>query len=327
MSFPSSFTVSHLVRIAASESAKICAILERKFGRTRLELARKRIQVLTSPQQFVELFQIYSRLFATELAAASSSIWEILNERREITPMVTPLAFVLDKSTPGLLSLRIGNDTIARVPDFIVDSLRTKFVGKEDFEGALAPLLTRYGEIFDPAGRISANMHAAVPSHIYRSVARCAGGEENALELFASPINSTFQKYFSAFPEVDSPFGSLGTFTGMNTVVPAGTTAIFANPPYVEEVMNTVARFLVEHKARRPEIPIFAILPKWDYPQLDANRILSAGGFRQVELDGASFVPGNPIAAGRTIFIPIKLIVSIHGIDLGDILKTWASTR
>jgi DNA-directed RNA polymerase subunit N (RpoN/RPB10) len=53
-------------------------------------------------------------------------------------------------------------------------------------------------------------------------------------EAFASPFNSSFPKYYSIFTQ-DAPFGSLGSF--FSTPHPP-TEAIYANPPFVPQVLE-----------------------------------------------------------------------------------------
>jgi len=58
-----------------------------------------------------------------------------------------------------------------------------------------------------------------------------------ALECFASPLNTYFGRYCSAFPDVDSPFGSQGSFWNFRP-----TSGSFqANPPFVPCIMASMA--------------------------------------------------------------------------------------
>eukprot|EP00967_Tisochrysis_lutea_P147762 scaffold281217_cov23-Tisochrysis_lutea.AAC.1 len=52
-------------------------------------------------------------------------------------------------------------------------------------------------------------------------------------ECFASPLNASFQRYCSAFPDVDAPFGSCGSF--FNFEPQSGSFEL--NPPFVPELM------------------------------------------------------------------------------------------
>lgn len=68
------------------------------------------------------------------------------------------------------------------------------------------------------------------------------------LECFASPLNCRFDQYCSAFPDVDAPFGSLGSFFSF-----APKEGSFeANPPFVPDVMLAAVRhaeFLLERSS------------------------------------------------------------------------------
>jgi len=55
-------------------------------------------------------------------------------------------------------------------------------------------------------------------------------------ECFASPLNTFFGRFCSAFPDVDSPFGSSGDFFGLPGGIKRG--CFQANPPFVGPVMT-----------------------------------------------------------------------------------------
>ena len=59
-------------------------------------------------------------------------------------------------------------------------------------------------------------------------------------ECFASPLNAFFPRFFSAFPDVDAPFGSCGDFFAGATRLKRG--CYQANPPFVGHVMSAMAR-------------------------------------------------------------------------------------
>ena len=59
-------------------------------------------------------------------------------------------------------------------------------------------------------------------------------------ECFASPLNAFFPRFFSAFPDVDAPFGSCGDFFAGAARLKRG--CYQANPPFVGHVMSAMAR-------------------------------------------------------------------------------------
>jgi DNA-directed RNA polymerase subunit N (RpoN/RPB10) len=65
-------------------------------------------------------------------------------------------------------------------------------------------------------------------------------------EAFASPLNHTFQRYYSIFTE-DSEFGSIGSFFGVSH--PADE-LLYANPPFVPKVLEDIVPIMSKiHKA------------------------------------------------------------------------------
>lgn len=72
-------------------------------------------------------------------------------------------------------------------------------------------------------------------------------GSTSTLELFANPMNSHLPQYCSLFPELEGPFGSIGSafifesdpelFDQFKTVV--------ANPPYVNSIMERMAQMIL----------------------------------------------------------------------------------
>ncbi|CAJ1429655.1 unnamed protein product, partial [Effrenium voratum] len=79
-------------------------------------------------------------------------------------------------------------------------------------------------------------------------------------ELFASPLNCFFAQYFSAFPDVDAPFGSRGSFFDVEEL-PDG--AYEVGPPYTEEVMELMAQKLLKHLKRQQTLSFVVFVPDW----------------------------------------------------------------
>eukprot|EP00928_Gymnodinium_smaydae_P083900 TRINITY_DN67145_c0_g1_i1.p1 TRINITY_DN67145_c0_g1~~TRINITY_DN67145_c0_g1_i1.p1 ORF type:complete len:398 (-),score=66.62 TRINITY_DN67145_c0_g1_i1:336-1433(-) len=88
---------------------------------------------------------------------------------------------------------------------------------------------------------------------------------EVGCECFASPLNAYLPAFGSAFADVDSPFGSRGSF--FNFKATAGSFA--ANPPFVHEVMDATAQHVLSILAAAssapggPALSFAVIIPGW----------------------------------------------------------------
>ena len=93
-------------------------------------------------------------------------------------------------------------------------------------------------------------------------------------ELFASPLNARFPTFCSAAPDVDAPFGSVGSFFG--TAPRRG--AYLANPPFVDALVTAMAermRALLDLAcAHGRRLTFLVILPHW--PDKQCWQALSA---------------------------------------------------
>lgn len=101
-----------------------------------------------------------------------------------------------------------------------------------------------------------------------------------ALECFASPLNSFYGRYCSAFPDVDSPFGSQGSFWSFQP-----TSGSFqANPPFVPCIMDAMAdrleSLLVSAEAKSAPLSFAVFIPGWQeclaWGQLQRSTFLRA---------------------------------------------------
>lgn len=69
-----------------------------------------------------------------------------------------------------------------------------------------------------------------------------------ALEGFASAFNHYFDRFCSAFPDLETPFGSRGSFFEMKSWHPDQVgPVVFVNPPWCETVLNLAARRVLDH--------------------------------------------------------------------------------
>jgi phosphorylated CTD-interacting factor 1 len=81
------------------------------------------------------------------------------------------------------------------------------------------------------------------------------------MECFASPLNSYYDKFCSAFPDTDMKFGSIGSF--FKFIPDSGCFEV--NPPFCEVVMQKMAEHIeyVLSKTSKP-LSFIIIVPKWD---------------------------------------------------------------
>jgi hypothetical protein len=81
---------------------------------------------------------------------------------------------------------------------------------------------------------------------------------DDACEGFASAFNHYFNTFCSAFPDLEKPFGSIGSFFNQ-TLDSWNKYIVFVNPPFDENLMDTIfeqiIRFLKEADQRRSSNP------------------------------------------------------------------------
>eukprot|EP00961_Rhodomonas_salina_P223520 3022460-Rhodomonas_salina.1 len=127
--------------------------------------------------------------------------------------------------------------------------------------------------------------YEALAGHGYQA-ALCGDGFDVLLdkfrcvaECFASPLNCRYSRFCSAFPDVDGPFGSWGSFFADSFQPTQG--AFEANPPFVPEIMLAMASKmeLLLASAEGP-LTFVVIVPAWK--QIPAWRALESSKFLQV---------------------------------------------
>lgn len=208
---------------------------------------------------------------------------------------VTPFTSVLILRTFHLEKLSIlyrltktGTTTLTELQEKEIHSSTTKltsssssalshlssFTMDTDFLQRVYCMVARY-ETF--SGNAS-GLQGALPHHIFDSL-------ENTLaihtECFASPLNTHFTQYCSAFPDTDIPFGSLGSFYDYN---PKDNEAYEANPPFVNETMFTMTKrletLLDQAQILNKSLLYFVVVPTWS----DAvfHQALETGKFTRI---------------------------------------------
>ncbi|KAL3933688.1 MAG: hypothetical protein SGBAC_010281, partial [Bacillariaceae sp.] len=89
-------------------------------------------------------------------------------------------------------------------------------------------------------------------------------GLGTTIECFASPFNCRYKQYCSAFPDLETKFGSLGSFFDDGSFFPTNG-SFEANPPFVPEIMwamnGKLQRILENPKAKA--LSFLVIVPIW----------------------------------------------------------------
>lgn len=92
------------------------------------------------------------------------------------------------------------------------------------------------------------------------------------MECFASPLNSRYGNFCSAFPDVDGPFGSMGSFFEypFSSMISNGGGGCFqANPPFVadliHEMVHTMEYHLKQTEPQKQPLLFIIFIPKWEH--------------------------------------------------------------
>lgn len=139
-------------------------------------------------------------------------------------------------------------------------------------------LLKRYGAYFGVSTNEGSQNQAALPI----SVLECLNKQFGVtFECFASPFNCYFRQYCSAFPDIDSYFGSRGPILEFKPHCGS----FEANPPFCEELMDAV----VTHFERLLDdtiepLSFIVFLPEWRDPAPPALLKLEASRWKRKQL-------------------------------------------
>jgi len=141
------------------------------------------------------------------------------------------------------------------------------------FEQDLGAMLLRYTIMMEPTREMSfsgVNLHAAIPLTVFSVL------EEKlkvTTECFASPLNATLASFMSAFPDVDAPFGSVGSFFTYDFMRGG---SYEANPPFTEDMIDAMMIHMEDllRRADIQEIPLsfFVVVPNWQSPPVQRIR-------------------------------------------------------
>jgi hypothetical protein len=110
-------------------------------------------------------------------------------------------------------------------------------------------LISRY----DACG--STNNHCSIPPKLVKFC-------DVTTEMFGSPLNTCARQYCSPFPDIESHFGSMGSF--FDHRIEFSTGVYLMNPPYDEDIMIAAAHRVISILRNVPEITIIIVFPVWD---------------------------------------------------------------
>ncbi len=136
---------------------------------------------------------------------------------------------------------------------------------QDSFYRALFTLLARY-DLLEGAGlqsSINGNVFDVLLKHF-----------DCRMECFASPFNSRYSRYCSAYPDTDRPFGSLGSFFNFDFKSIQGGGCFQANPPFASDFilsmcnrMETLLRDYGHENASDVPFMFVVFVPAWQDSQ------------------------------------------------------------
>jgi hypothetical protein len=137
-----------------------------------------------------------------------------------------------------------------------------------------------------------------------------AGGAVEVVECFADPFNCYLEKYYSPFPDVDKPFGSIGSFFDN----PPTSGIAIAHPPtekyFLLEATKTI--FSTIHESKNNVIFIVG-LPVWkEYMKTDAIKLVET--YPSISINTPSLVLSNsdlttPVNSKKTYYYKYRLYI------------------
>lgn len=153
------------------------------------------------------------------------------------------------------------------------------------------------------------------------------GGGVGVVECFADPFNCYLDKYYSPFPDVDQPFGSIGSFFDN----PPTSGIAIAHPPtekyFLLEATKTI--FNVIHKSKN-NIMFIVGLPVWkEYMKTDAIKLVET--YPSISINTSSLVLSNSdltthVNSKKTYYYKYRLYILSNfnpNIDLSRYSKAY----
>jgi len=139
-------------------------------------------------------------------------------------------------------------------------------------------LLKRYSGFFGSSPGEGAQNQGGLPVTVLECLHKNFGV---TLECFASPLNCYFRQYCSAFPDIDSYFGSRGSILEFRPHCGS----FEANPPFCEELMDaTIVHIEKLLEDTLEPLSFIVFLPEWREPAPPALLKLEASRWKRRQL-------------------------------------------
>jgi len=206
---------------------------------------------------------------ATEIGRTSSSAHS--NKKRKGIPKVSK-QIQDDKSKPSNdqkefmsvvysgLSFRISIPHFKKL-QILFDRNNSDSTGlmqhRDSFYRALFSILCRY-DMLEGGG-----LQSALNGHVFDVLLKCFNCDT---ECFASPFNCRYERFFSAFPDTDMTFGSLGSFFEYDFQALSQGGCFQANPPFANDfilAMYTRMELLLGNKSVIAPFMFIIFIPAW----------------------------------------------------------------
>ncbi|XP_041096389.1 mRNA (2'-O-methyladenosine-N(6)-)-methyltransferase-like [Polyodon spathula] len=126
-------------------------------------------------------------------------------------------------------------------------------------------------------------LQGALPVPVFEALHKHFGV---SFECFASPLNSYFKQFCSAFPDCDGYFGSRGPFLSFSPV----SGSFEANPPFCEELMDAMVSHFEDLLERSSEpLSFIVFVPEWRDPPTPALTRMESSRFKRHQLTVPAF--------------------------------------
>ena len=129
---------------------------------------------------------------------------------------------------------------------------KSKLIYRGTLQEDFAQLGKRYGpDYYRPAYALGLRytyLHLAAHglSRAYKDETKLPQNDRHACECFASAFNHYFDKYYSAFPDLEKFFGSRGSFFQANLTREPQDMTYYVNPPFDESLMELAVDRVLE---------------------------------------------------------------------------------
>lgn len=151
-------------------------------------------------------------------------------------------------------------------------------------------------------------------ARVYKDMAKPSEG----CEAFASAFNHYFDRFCSAFPDLETPFGSMGSFFNKREWP---ISKIYMNPPFDESLMtHAMKQVMVYCRESKTEVEFLCTFPKWDaFPGLDIFR--KCEWMRVVNVYEKGEIPFIDYMNDERIIYPCGIVEVIVGRKKKSVLK------